>query len=68
MNTIYTSEQLKKELSELQKQKDSFRNDRVAALKKFQKKANASENTPEINLHNIERKIEDLERKLDSLL
>ncbi|MFM7023015.1 MAG: hypothetical protein ACKOXB_08550 [Flavobacteriales bacterium] len=67
MNTIYTSEQLKKELSELQKQKDSFRNDRVAALKKYQKKAQASENN-DIHLHNIERKIEDLERKLDSLL
>ena len=68
MNTIYTSEQLKKELSELQKKKDSFRNDRVSALKKYQKKAKASENNTGIDLHNIERKIEDLERKLDSLL
>ncbi|MCX6182929.1 MAG: hypothetical protein NT150_13480 [Bacteroidetes bacterium] len=68
MNTIYTSEQLKKELSELQKKRDSFRNDRVSALKKFQKKSEASENNTGIDLHNIERKIEALERKLDSLL
>lgn len=67
MNTIYTSEQLEKELSELQKQKEAFRNGRVAKLKSFQKKAGTEKNT-EIDLHNIERKIEDLERKLDSLL
>ena len=68
MNTIYSSDQLKKQLSELQQQKEAFRNSRVAKLKKLQDKINPSEKNTEIDLHNIERKIEDLERKLDSLL
>ena len=68
MSTIFTSEQLKKELSELQKQKEAFGNGRAATLKKFQQKAKASENSTEMDLHNLERKIEDLERKLESLL
>ncbi len=68
MSTIFTSEQLKKALSELQKQKEAFGNGRAATLKKYQQKAQASENTTEMDLHNLERKIEDLERKLDALL
>ncbi len=67
MNTIYTSEQIKKELAELRREKEEIRNNRVAALSKYQKKSSGEINASGL-LHNIERKIENLERKLDSLL
>jgi len=63
MYQIYTSEQLQKELIELKKQKEELHNNRAAALKKYNDGLNASS-----VLHNIDRKIEDLERKLQSLL
>ncbi len=66
MYQIYTSEQLQKELLELKKKKEEISNNRISALKKYSEGLNNS--TKESELHNIERKIEDLERKLQALL
>lgn len=63
MYQIYTAEQLQKELIELKRQKEELRSKRVSALKKYNDGLNNSS-----ALHNIDRKIEDLERKLQSLL
>lgn len=66
MYQIYTSEQLQKELLELKKKKEEIGNNRISALKKYSEGLNNS--NKESELHNIERKIEDLERKLQALL
>jgi predicted RNase H-like nuclease (RuvC/YqgF family) len=66
MYQIYTSEQLQKQLLELRKKKEEIRNSRISALKKYSSGLNGS--AKESELHNIDRKIEDLERKLQALL
>ncbi len=66
MYQIYTSEQLQKELLDLKKKKEEISNTRISALKKYNKGLNNG--AKESELHNIDRKIEDLERKLQALL
>jgi len=66
MYQIYTSEQLQKELLALKKKKEEISNTRISALKKYNKGLN--DGAKESELHNVDRKIEDLERKLKALL
>jgi hypothetical protein len=66
MYQIYTSEQLQKELLELKKKREEISNNRISALKKYSD--GLSNNAKDGELHNIDRKIEDLERKLQALL
>lgn len=66
VNTIYTQDELKSQLQELKSKRDSVFNQRKALMEKFSKKQ-SDRPAPTEDLHRIELKIEDLERKISIL-
>ncbi len=65
VNTIYTQEELKLQLKELKSRRESVYGQRKNVLEKFSQKQ--SNTQPAEDLHRIELKIEDLERKMSIL-
>ena len=65
VNTIYSQEELKLQLKELKSKRENVYNQRKNVLEKFSQKQ--SNNQPSEDLHRIELKIEDVERKMSIL-
>jgi hypothetical protein len=64
INKIYSQDELKEQLRELKSRRESVYNQRKDILQKFSKKTN---NVPMEDLHQLELKIEDVERKIKIL-
>lgn len=67
MGSIYSKDQLMDQLTELRNKRDLVQKNRVAILEKYTRKATQEKKEVEvgIELHQIELKIEDVERKLE---
>lgn len=65
LNTIYSQEELKLQLKELKSKRESVYGQRKDILQKFSQKN--SNNAKSEDLHQIELKIEDIERKISIL-
>lgn len=70
MEVLYSRDDLMEQLDALKSQRDQVRKNRVAVLEKYTRKATQDKKEKEVNieLYDIQLQIEDVERKLDSLL
>lgn len=70
MGSIYSKDELMDQLCELRDKRDLIQKNRVAILKKYTRKATQEKKEVEagIQLHQLELKIEDVERKLEKML
>ena len=70
MGSIYSKNELMDQLCELRDKRDLIQKNRVAILKKYTRKATQEKKEVEagIQLHQLELKIEDVERKLEKML
>ncbi|MFT6715375.1 MAG: hypothetical protein ACJA0Q_000002 [Saprospiraceae bacterium] len=66
MNTIYTKEELDSELKSLKAKRLTVHNKRKDLLQKYSAKQTKTLNSASA-MHDLDRKIEDLERKLEIL-
>ena len=68
MKTVFTKEELKSELTELKEKRAAVHQQRKGLLEKFSAKNTAVKPTKSTGeLHDLDRKIEDIERKIDIL-
>ncbi len=69
MGSVYSKDELLDQLSELRNKRDLIQKNRVAILEKYTRKATQEQKQVEagIELHQLELKIEDVERKLEKL-
>lgn len=70
MEVLYSRDELMKQLDALKSQRDQVQKNRVAVLEKYTRKATQEKKEKEVNitLYDLELQIENVERKLDSLL
>ena len=68
MKTVFTKEELKSELTELKEKRAAVYQHRKGLLQKFSaKNGSATPNKATGELHDLDRKIEDIERKINIL-
>lgn len=69
MGTIFSENELIDQLNDLRSKRDLIQKNRVAILKKYTRKATQEQKEQETNLelHQVELQIENVERKLDVL-
>ncbi len=69
MGSIYSKDELMDQLAELRNKRDLVQKNRVAILERYTRKATQEKKEVEagIELHQLELRIEDVERKLEKM-